>query len=85
MPSAPFCRGSEKDAAVVGLRGARKIDGFYERASGARMHANYFRVGGVHQDLPSKLIDDIWNFCDPFLPPRAIATVQGPWVGLVDS
>jgi NADH-quinone oxidoreductase subunit D len=40
---------------------------FYERASGARMHANYFRVGGVHQDLPPKLIDDIWNFCDPFL------------------
>ena len=31
------------------------------------MHANYFRVGGVHQDLPPKLIDDIWNFCDPFL------------------
>ena len=41
--------------------------GFYERASGARMHANYFRVGGVHQDLPPKLIDDIWAFCDPFL------------------
>ena len=40
---------------------------FYERASGARMHANYFRVGGVHQDLPPKLIDDIWTFCDPFL------------------
>ena len=40
---------------------------FYERASGARMHANYFRVGGVHQDLPAKLLDDIWNFCDPFL------------------
>ena len=31
------------------------------------MHANYFRVGGVHQDLPPKLIDDIWEFCDPFL------------------
>jgi NADH-quinone oxidoreductase subunit D len=31
------------------------------------MHANYFRVGGVHQDLPSKLLDDIWAFCDPFL------------------
>ena len=31
------------------------------------MHANYFRVGGVHQDLPPKLIDDIWTFCDPFL------------------
>jgi NADH-quinone oxidoreductase subunit D len=31
------------------------------------MHANYFRVGGVHQDLPAKLLDDIWTFCDPFL------------------
>src|SRR5687768_6197831 len=40
---------------------------FYERASGSRMHAAYFRVGGVHQDLPSKLIDDIEGFCDPFL------------------
>jgi NADH-quinone oxidoreductase subunit D len=41
--------------------------GFYERASGSRMHAAYFRVGGVHQDLPPKLIDDIGAFCDPFL------------------
>ena len=40
---------------------------FYERASGSRMHAAYFRVGGVHQDLPAKLIDDIEAFCDPFL------------------
>jgi Respiratory-chain NADH dehydrogenase, 49 Kd subunit len=40
---------------------------FYERASGARMHANYYRVGGVHEDLPPKLLDDIWAFCDPFL------------------
>ncbi|MGH6676516.1 MAG: NADH-quinone oxidoreductase subunit D, partial [Xanthobacteraceae bacterium] len=32
-----------------------------------RMHANYFRPGGVHQDLPPKLIDDIFAFCDPFL------------------
>jgi NADH-quinone oxidoreductase subunit D len=40
---------------------------FYERASGARLHANYFRPGGVHQDLPLQLIDDIWAFCDPFL------------------
>jgi NADH-quinone oxidoreductase subunit D len=50
-----------------GFEEREKLMGFYERASGARMHANYFRVGGVHQDLPSKLIDDIWNFCDPFL------------------
>ena len=40
---------------------------FYERASGARLHANYFRVGGVHQDLPPDLLDDIEAFCDPFL------------------
>jgi NADH-quinone oxidoreductase subunit D len=40
---------------------------FYERASGSRMHAAYFRVGGVHQDLPQKLIDDIDAWCDPFL------------------
>jgi NADH-quinone oxidoreductase subunit D len=31
------------------------------------MHAAYFRIGGVHQDLPPQLIEDIWNFCDPFL------------------
>ncbi|HVW90971.1 MAG TPA: NADH-quinone oxidoreductase subunit D [Devosia sp.] len=40
---------------------------FYERASGSRMHAAYFRPGGVHQDLPQELIDDIEAFCDPFL------------------
>jgi NADH-quinone oxidoreductase subunit D len=40
---------------------------FYERASGSRMHAAYFRAGGVHQDLPQALIDDIEAFCDPFL------------------
>ncbi len=40
---------------------------FYERASGARLHANYFRFGGVHQDLPDKLVEDIVAFCDPFL------------------
>src|SRR6201994_4975482 len=41
--------------------------GFEERESGSRMHAAFFRVGGVHQDLPAKLIDDIEAFCDPFL------------------
>jgi NADH-quinone oxidoreductase subunit D len=44
-----------------------KLMAFYERASGARMHANYFRIGGVHQDLPLALLNDIWSFCDPFL------------------
>jgi NADH:ubiquinone oxidoreductase subunit D len=50
-----------------GFEEREKLMVFYERASGARMHANYFRVGGVHQDLPPKLVDDIWAFCDPFL------------------
>jgi NADH-quinone oxidoreductase subunit D len=50
-----------------GFEEREKLMVFYERASGARMHANYFRVGGVHQDLPPKLLDDIWDFCDPFL------------------
>jgi len=39
---------------------------FYERASGSRLHANYFRAGGVHQDLPSGLEDDILKFCETF-------------------
>src|SRR5499433_3753026 len=50
-----------------GFEEREKLMVFCERASGARMHANYFRVGGVHQDLPPKLLDDIWAFCDPFL------------------
>jgi NADH-quinone oxidoreductase subunit D len=50
-----------------GFEEREKLMMFYERASGSRMHAAYFRVGGVHQDLPPKLIDDIGAFCDPFL------------------
>jgi NADH-quinone oxidoreductase subunit D len=50
-----------------GFEEREKLMTFYECASGARMHANYFRIGGVHWDLPPKLIDDIWAFCDPFL------------------
>src|SRR4029079_2720336 len=44
-----------------------KLMVFYERISGSRMHAAYFRAGGVHQDLPPELIDDIYAWCDPFL------------------
>jgi NADH-quinone oxidoreductase subunit D len=40
---------------------------FYERASGSRMHAAYFRPGGVHQDLPDQLVEDIGNWLDPLL------------------
>jgi len=50
-----------------GFEEREKLMVFYERASGSRMHAAYFRPGGVHQDLTPKLIDDIEAFCDPFL------------------
>jgi NADH-quinone oxidoreductase subunit D len=41
---------------------------FFERASGARMHANWFRVGGVRQDVPLKLLTDIADWLDTRLP-----------------
>jgi len=50
-----------------GFEEREKLMVFYERASGSRMHAAYFRPGGVHQDLTPKLLDDIYAFCDPFL------------------
>jgi NADH-quinone oxidoreductase subunit D len=44
-----------------------ELMGFYERACGARLHSAYFRPGGVHQDLPPGLIDDIEAWCDVFV------------------
>ncbi|WP_420140714.1 NADH-quinone oxidoreductase subunit D [Sphingomonas sp.] len=41
---------------------------FFERVSGARMHSNYFRVGGVHRDAPLKLLTDIGDWLDNRLP-----------------
>ena len=43
-----------------------KLFEFYERASGARMHAAYFRPGGIAQDLPLGLCDDIFKFTQSF-------------------
>ena len=51
---------------VWGFEEREKLMVFYERACGSRMHANYFRPGGVHQDLPPKLIEDIDKWCDQF-------------------
>ena len=39
---------------------------FYERVSGARMHAAYIRPGGVSQDLPIGLLDDIYEWLEKF-------------------
>ena len=50
-----------------GFEEREKLMVFYERASGSRMHAKYFRIGGVHQDLPEKLVEDIAAWIDPFL------------------
>jgi len=47
-----------------GFEEREKLMVFYERASGSRMHAAYFRPGGVHQDLPDALVEDIAAFCD---------------------
>ena len=49
-----------------GFEEREKLMGFYERACGARLHAHYFRLGGVHQDLPQELIDDIAAWCESF-------------------
>ena len=51
---------------LLGFEQREKLMEFYERASGARMHAAYFRPGGVHQDLPPELLDDIATFCETY-------------------
>ena len=58
-----------------GFEEREKLMVFYERASGARMHANYFRAGGVHQDVPQALLDDIHAFCDNF--PKVLDDIEG--------
>ena len=49
-----------------GFEEREKLMGFYERVSGSRLHANYFRAGGIHKDLPIGLDDDIYKFCKTF-------------------
>ena len=49
-----------------GFEEREKLMVFYERVSGSRLHANYFRPGGVHIDLPTGLADDIYKFCETF-------------------
>ena len=49
-----------------GFEEREKLMEFYERVSGARMHASYIRPGGVHQDLPLGLLEDIYQFTAHF-------------------
>ncbi len=58
-----------------GFEEREKLMEFYERVSGARMHAAYFRPGGVHQDLPAGLAEDIMAFAARF--PAHIDDVEG--------
>jgi NADH-quinone oxidoreductase subunit D len=49
-----------------GFEAREQLMVFYERACGARMHSAYFRPGGVHQDLPPELVEDIGKWCEGF-------------------
>ena len=49
-----------------GFEEREKLMEFYERVSGARMHAAYIRPGGVHQDLPLGLLEDIYTFIEQY-------------------
>src|SRR5436309_4329502 len=49
-----------------GFEEREKLMVFNARVSGARLHANYFRPGGVHQDMPPGLAEDIYAFCQTF-------------------
>ncbi len=57
-----------------GFEEREKLMVFYERASGARMHANYFRPGGVRQDLPEALVTDIGAWAQAF--PRVLDEIE---------
>ncbi len=58
-----------------GFEEREKLMVFYERASGARLHAAYFRPGGVHQDLPQDLLDDIVTWARKF--PAVLDDIEG--------
>jgi NADH-quinone oxidoreductase subunit D len=58
-----------------GFEEREKLMVFYERASGARLHANYFRTGGVHQDVTTQLLEDIHDWCRKF--PKTLDDIEG--------
>ncbi|MBC6406698.1 MAG: NADH-quinone oxidoreductase subunit D [Rhodobacteraceae bacterium] len=58
-----------------GFEDREHLMAFYERASGARLHAAYFRPGGVHQDIDTRLLDDIEAWADAF--PKRLDDIDG--------
>jgi NADH-quinone oxidoreductase subunit D len=58
-----------------GFEEREKLMVFYERACGARMHSAYFRPGGIHQDIPPELVEDIGKWIDPFL--KTLDDIEG--------
>ena len=58
-----------------GFEEREKLMVFYERACGARLHAAYFRPGGVHQDLPPELLNDIEEWAHAF--PKVLDDLDG--------
>jgi NADH-quinone oxidoreductase subunit D len=58
-----------------GFEEREKLMIFYERASGSRLHAAYFRPGGVHQDLPQDLLNDIMQWTLEF--PALLDDIEG--------
>ena len=57
-----------------GFEEREKLMIFYERACGARLHAAYFRPGGVHQDLTKELLADIDSWAVEF--PKVLADID---------
>lgn len=57
-----------------GFEEREKLMVFYERVCGARLHANYFRPGGVHQDMTPELVEDMIKWCQNF--PKALKDIE---------
>lgn len=60
--------------ALWGFEEREKAMEFYERVCGARLHANYFRPGGVHQDMPAGLAEDMMEWCETY--PKFLADLE---------
>lgn len=60
--------------ALWGFEEREKAMEFYERVCGARLHANYFRAGGVHQDMPAGLAEDMMEWCEAY--PKFLADLE---------